>query len=105
MKHIIGTWIVKGANVRVKIKNLKNNKILNVNFGAKDRFEEVWLDKEILIFLKSAGENLVFKNPDGDQAINISAKTIGEKKRFLVPQQKKRDKKHPIKSVLREKLH
>jgi elongation factor P len=74
----------KGANVRVKIKNLKTGAILSQNFGGKDKFEEVWLDKRKLKYLKDVGSAYLFFNPDEKQNLEVEKKAIGEDGQYLV---------------------
>lgn len=73
----------RGADIKVKVKNLKTAKILNLNFGSSDRFEKAEIDKRKLQFLYQQGETFYFMDPESFVQIEIDKKIIGDSGKFL----------------------
>ncbi len=72
-----------GAKIRVKAKNLQDGHVLSLNFGGKDRFEEVILERIKMQYLYRQGEEYVFMDPGSFEQINISNRLLGESAKFL----------------------
>jgi elongation factor P len=77
----------KGANIRVKIKNLVKGGVLNLNFTSKDRFDEVWLEKKELVFKKDIGRELLFFAPEEGENTRIDKDLVGDDRYFLTPEE------------------
>jgi elongation factor P len=73
----------RGADIKVKAKNLKTGAIVNFNFGSSDRFEEVIIEKKKMQFLYGDGEDFNFMDPQSFEQIKISKKLIGQGGKFL----------------------
>jgi elongation factor P len=73
----------RGADIKVKAKNLINGAVLNLNFGSNDRFGEVNLVKKKMQFLYQDEGNFCFMDPDNFEQIGIFKKIIGEQGKFL----------------------
>jgi len=73
----------RGADIKVKAKNLKTGSIVNLNFGGSDRFEEVMIEKKKMQFLYGEGEDFNFMDPLSFEQMSISKKLIGDGGKFL----------------------
>ena len=73
----------RGADIKVKAKNLKTGAIVNLNFGSNDRFEEVMIDKKKMQFLYREEESFYFMDPKSFEQLEISNHLIGNSGRFL----------------------
>ncbi len=76
-----------GGKIRVKVRNLKTGSILNLSFTPNDRFEEIWLDKRKLKFLKDIGRELLFYDESEEENLKIEKNLLGGDIKFLDPNQ------------------
>ena len=72
-----------GANIKLKAKNLKTGAIINLNFGANDRFEEVVIIKKKMQYLYFEEGKYFFMEPTTFEQIELSEKMIGTAGAFL----------------------
>jgi len=73
----------RGADIKVKAKNLKTGNILTLNFSSNERFEEVRIEKKKMQFLYLEGELFYFMDRESFEQVEISNKLIGSSARFL----------------------
>lgn len=73
----------RGADIKVKVRNLKTGKILTFNFGSNERFEEVVIRKREMQFLYQEGENFYFMDPKSFEQIEINKRLLDNSGRFL----------------------
>jgi len=73
----------RGADIKIKAKDLKTGAILNLNFGSNDRFEEAVIEKKKMLFLYQENERFYFMDPKSFEQEEISKKLIGDLAKFL----------------------
>lgn len=74
----------KGAAfVRVKIRNIKSENVLEKTFRGDEKIEEAYVDERKLQYLYSSGDMYHFMDQENFEEIAISGDTIGEKVKFL----------------------
>jgi elongation factor P len=74
----------KGAAfVRVKIRNLKNNNILERTFRGDEKIDPAFIDERKLQYLYAAGSTYHFMDQDNYEEVDIDKENIGDKTRFL----------------------
>ncbi|PIS09065.1 elongation factor P [Candidatus Beckwithbacteria bacterium CG10_big_fil_rev_8_21_14_0_10_34_10] len=73
----------RGADIKVKAKNLIFGNVLNLNFGSNDRFEEALIEKRKLQYLYCDQESYFFMDPKTYDQVEISLKIIGSQGKFL----------------------
>jgi len=73
----------RGADIKVKAKNLQNGAIKNFNFGSSDRFQEADIKKKELQFLYKQEDNFFFMDPNSYQQIELKKTVIKNKGNFL----------------------
>ncbi|MDQ5883031.1 MAG: elongation factor [Patescibacteria group bacterium] len=76
----------KGAAfVRVTLKNLKTNKVLDRSFKTGERFEEIELSYKKAIYLYKDRKNAVFSLKDNNQRVALPLEEVGEEVMYLKP--------------------
>jgi len=74
----------KGAAfVRVKIRHLKNNSILERTFRGDEKIEPAFIEERKLQYLYTSGDTYNFMDQDNFEEISIQREDIGEKTKFL----------------------
>lgn len=74
----------KGAAfVRTKLRNLKNNNVLERTFRGDEKIEEAFIEERKLQFLYSSGELYHFMDQENYEEIAIAKEILGEKVKFL----------------------
>lgn len=73
----------RGADIKVRVKNLKTGSILNLNFGSNDRFPKAEIEKKKMQYLYEDGTGFYFMNPQTYEQLQIETKLIGGSARFL----------------------
>ena len=73
----------RGADIKVKAKNLKTGSIVNLNFGSNDRFEEVGIEKKNLQYLYQENQIFYFMDPKTFEQIEIKGEMLGNQSKFL----------------------
>lgn len=73
----------RGADIKVKAKNLKTGSILTLNLGSNERFQEVKIEKKKMQFLYLEEELFYFMDPEIFEQVEISSKLIGNLGKFL----------------------
>lgn len=76
-----------GANIKVKVRNLKSNNVLHLNFTANDKFEELSLEKKEMQFLYQDGGRLYFMDPKTFEQIDLDSRIIGQGIKYLKEQE------------------
>lgn len=73
----------RGADIKVKAKNLKTGSIVNLNFGSNNRFEEVEIKKKNLQYLYQKDQIFYFMDPKTFEQIEINGEILGNQSKFL----------------------
>jgi elongation factor P len=71
------------ANIRVKIRSLKNGKVAERTFINSARVEEIQTSKKKMQYLYSDGKSFIFMDPASFEQVSISSEILGEASRFL----------------------
>ena len=71
------------AMFKTKLKNVKTGRVVENTFRMTEKVEEVRLDEKEMQYLYSDTDNLFFMNIETYDQIPISAKLVGEQKKFL----------------------
>lgn len=71
------------AFVRVKIRKLKNNSVLERTFRGDEKIEQAFVEERKLQYLYFSGDMFHFMDQDTFEEIDISAEALGENKMFL----------------------
>lgn len=73
-----------GAFVRTKLKQVRSGKVLEKTFRAGEKMEQAILDKRMVQFQYSAGDEYVFMDNDTYDQMSIPAAALGDDARWLV---------------------
>jgi elongation factor P len=74
----------KGAAfVRTKLKNLKNNNILERTFRGDEKIDEAYVDERKLQYTYNSGDMYHFMDQENYEEISIAKDTLGDKVKFL----------------------
>lgn len=74
----------KGAAfVRAKIRNLKNNSILERTFRGDEKIDEAYVEERKLQYQYASGDMYHFMDQDNFEEVAISDEYIADKKKFL----------------------
>ncbi len=72
-----------GAFVRTKLKDIQSGKIIDETFNAGHKIEFIRVEAKSMQFLYIDGENHIFMDNETFEQINVTTKSIGNKKNFL----------------------
>ncbi|RLG10427.1 elongation factor P, partial [Candidatus Pacearchaeota archaeon] len=67
-----------GANIRIKMKNLRTGRVINQNFKDTDELEEVRLERVPATFSYSTGDTYVFYNNETYEEIHFTKERLGD---------------------------
>ncbi len=74
----------KGAAfVRTKLKNLRNNNILEITFRGDEKIEEAYIEEKKLQYQYSSGGMFHFMDQENYEDVAISEDSMGDKDKFL----------------------
>lgn len=74
----------KGAAfVRTKLRNMKNNNVLERTFRGDEKIEEAFIEERKLQYQYSSGELYHFMDQENYEEITIAKEVLGEKIKFL----------------------
>jgi elongation factor P len=74
----------KGAAFcRAKLRNLKNNNVLERTFRGDEKIEEAFIEEKKLQYQYSSGDMFHFMDQENYEDVSISENSIGEKVKFL----------------------
>ncbi len=74
----------KGAAfVRTKLRNLKNNNVLEKTFRGDEKIEEAFIEERKLQYQYSSGEMCYFMDQDNYEEISISEEIMRDRLKFL----------------------
>jgi len=74
----------KGAAfVRTKLRNLKNNNVLERTFRGDEKIEEAYIEERKLQYQYSAADMYNFMDQDNYEEISIAKESMGDKVKFL----------------------
>jgi len=72
-----------GAFMRVKLKNIKTQQVLEKTFKSSDKLEDVALEERKLQLLYQSGDSFHFMDTTSFEQMDISKNVIGDDVRFL----------------------
>jgi elongation factor P len=73
------------ALMQTKLRNLKDQTLLDYRFRSKDRVEQAFLEKIQVEFLYQEGENYIFMNTENYEQIKLTSEIIGDDVKYLLP--------------------
>ena len=73
------------ALMQTKLRNLKDQTLLDYRFRSKDRVEQAFLEKINMEFLYKSGEDYIFMNTENYEQIKLSPEIIGYRVKHLIP--------------------
>jgi elongation factor P len=78
------SYIGRGsANVRTKLRNLRTGRVVDRNFGASERFEDVRLELRQVQFLYRDGELYYFMDTETYEQPALSSDVLGDRTAYL----------------------
>jgi len=72
-----------GAFVRATLRNLETDNILEKRLPAGEKVEDVFIDKRVMQYLYSEGENCIFMDTENYEQTPISKKVLGDRFWYL----------------------
>ncbi|MBU1931690.1 elongation factor P [Patescibacteria group bacterium] len=73
----------RGADIKLKVKDLLRDSVLNLNFSPSDKFEAADIRHQVMQFLYQDEDQVYFMNPSSFEQVNFDKKTLGDKVKFL----------------------
>ena len=73
-----------GAFVRTTIRNVRNGAVLERTFRSGERMERAFVEKREMQYLYGDGDDYVFMDTNTYDQMNVSAKSLGDAKNYLV---------------------
>jgi len=73
------------ALMQIKLRNLNDQSLLDYRFRSKDRVEQAFLEKIEMEFLYQSEEDYIFMNLENYEQIKLPSETIGDRKKYLIP--------------------
>jgi elongation factor P len=72
------------AKVRIKVRFLKDGRVVEYTHGINDSFEFTELEMKDMEFLYKEGENYVFMDKESYEQMTLPAALLGDQKNFLL---------------------
>ena len=73
------------ALMQTKLRNLREQTLLDYRFRSKDRVEQAFLETIEMEFLYQEGEHYIFMNTENYEQIKLSSEIIGGGAKYLLP--------------------
>ncbi|UCC40080.1 MAG: elongation factor P [Candidatus Aminicenantes bacterium] len=73
------------ALMQTKLRNLKDQTLLDYRFRSKDRVEQAYFEKVEMEFLYESGNEHIFMNLENYEQIKLSSGIIGDSVNYLIP--------------------
>jgi elongation factor P len=73
------------ALMQIKLRNLKDQTLLDYRFRSKDKVEQAFLETVEMEYLYKSGEEYVFMNLANYEQIKLASEIIGDGINYLVP--------------------
>jgi elongation factor P len=73
------------ALMQIKLRNLKDQTLLDYRFRSKDRVEQAYLEKIEMEFLYQSGNEYIFMNLENYEQIKLPLEIIGNSVNHLIP--------------------
>ena len=73
------------ALMQTKLRNLRDQTLLDYRFRSKDRVGQAFLETIEMEFLYHEGENYIFMNTINYEQIKLSSEIIGDNVKYLLP--------------------
>jgi elongation factor P len=77
-----GRW---KAIIQTRLRNMKDGTLLDHRFRSMDRVEQAFLEEPEMEFLYREGEDYIFMNLENYDQLKLSAETIGDAAKYLIP--------------------
>lgn len=74
-----------GSVVFARVKNLRTGHLRELRFHPTDKLEDVELERRVMEYLYSDGEEFYFMNPDTFEQISLPQDAVGANDKFLRP--------------------
>lgn len=87
-KVLEATHITPGkgqALMQTKLRNLRDQTLLDYRFRSKDKVEQAYLEKIEMEYLFQSGNEYVFMNLENYDQIKLSSEVIGDGVNYLIP--------------------
>jgi len=87
-KVLEATHITPGrwkAMIQTKLRNLKDQSLLDYRFRSEDRVEQAFLEEVEMQFLYKSGDDAIFMNLENYEQIRLAPEIIGDGANYLVP--------------------
>ena len=76
----------KRGHVQCKLRDIRNNRLLDHKFRSEDDVERATLDEHTMQFLYRDGDFFHFMNTETYEQIHLSEETLGEQALYLLPE-------------------
>lgn len=73
------------ALMQTKLRNLKDQTLLDYRFRSKDKVEKAFLEKIEMEYLYQSGDEYIFMNLENYEQIKIALDIIGDAVNYLIP--------------------
>ncbi|MFB0565826.1 MAG: elongation factor P [Candidatus Aminicenantaceae bacterium] len=73
------------ALIQTKLRNLKDQTLLDYRLRSKDRVEQAFLENIEMEFLYQSGEDYIFMNLENYEQIKLPSEIIGDNVKYLIP--------------------
>ncbi|MFW6131816.1 MAG: elongation factor P [Candidatus Aminicenantaceae bacterium] len=73
------------ALMQTKLRKLSDQSLLDYRFRSKDKVEEVYVEQKEMEYLYKDGDNYIFMDLENYEQIRISSETLGDSKKYLLP--------------------
>jgi len=74
-----------GGVVKTKLSNVRSGRLWEPHFRPQERLEDLSLDRRMMEFLYSDGDNCIFMDPGTYEQVGLPESILGPAKRFLQP--------------------
>ena len=87
-KVLEATHITPGkgqALMQTKLRNLKDQTLLDYRFRSKDKIEQAFLEKIEMEYIYKSGDEYIFMNLENYEQIKLASEIIGDGVNYLIP--------------------
>lgn len=74
------------AHVRSKMRDIRNDRLVDHKFRADDNVERAILDERQMQYLYREGDMFVFMDTDNYEQVHLSTEVLGEAAQYLMPE-------------------
>ncbi len=73
------------ALMQTKLRKISDQSLLDYRFRSKNKVEEVYVEQKEMEYLYKDGDNYIFMDLENYEQIRISSETLGDSKKYLLP--------------------